>query len=166
MRTGEITYYAAPGAEESSAQASAKGLVQQYGYSAGPVMLVNIDSIESYFLTLKDNQGLVKRYALVNKEDYNIVTVEETVDKAVLSYRQKITTLETQGDSGVVESVYEAVIDGNTTYIFKLVGIDTYYLSDITVSYDQHTKLIPGATIDVSYNQYGNTRVVTNLTFE
>lgn len=166
MRTGEITYYAAPGAEESSAQASAKGLVQQYGYSAGPVMLVNIDSIESYFLTLKDNQGLVKRYALVNKEDYNIVTVEETVDKAVLSYRQKITTLETQGDSGVVESVYEAVIDGNTTYIFKLVGIDTYYLSDITVSYAQHAKLIPGATIDVSYNQYGNTRVVTNLTFE
>ncbi|MBQ8299766.1 MAG: hypothetical protein IJX99_07960 [Clostridia bacterium] len=166
MRTGEITYYAAPGAEESSAQASAKGLVQQYGYSAGPVMLVNIDGIESYFLTLKDNQGLVKRYALVNKEDYNIVAVEEMVDKVVFSYRQKVTTLEAQGDAGVVESVYEAVINGNTTYIFKLVGIDTYYLSDISVSYAQHSRLTAGTTVELSYIEQSDVRIVENITFK
>lgn len=163
MRTGEITYYAAPGAEESSAQASARGLVQQYGYSSGPVMLVNIDGIESYFLTLKDNQGLVKRYALVNKADYNIVAVEETVDKVVFSYRQKVTKLEAQGDTGVVESCYTAVINGNTTYIFRLVGIDTYYLSDISNSYAQNEKLTPGASIELTYLEQGNVRIVENL---
>lgn len=166
MRSGEISYYAAPGAEESSAQASAKGLVQQYGYSSGPVMLVNIDGIESYFLTLKDAQGLVKRYALVNKEDYNVVAVEETIEDVVYSYRKKVSTVEAQGDAGTIESVYTAVIDGNTTYVFKLVGIDTYYLSDVSVSYDQHYHLTAGANVELSYIEQNDIRIVNEITFK
>ncbi len=166
MKTGEVNYYTSPGAEESSAQSSAAGLVANYGYKAGPVMLVTIDGVESYFMTLKDNNGLVKRYALVNKEDYNIATVEDTVADTVYSYRTMFSSIETIGNSGIVESVYTAIIDGNTTYIFKLVGIDNFYLSDIEVSFEQHEKLIVGAEVDVTYNELGNKRMVNSISFK
>ncbi len=174
MRNGETKYFSNPGAEESSAQESAKGLVQQYGYSAGSVMLVNISGEETYFFTLKDNQKLVKMYALVNKVDYTRVVVEDSIEKAVAAYEEKLGTYEppvvetpeAKTVESTVTSVYEVTVDGNTMYIFYIEGNDTLFISKISNSYEQPAKLIVGSVVAVTYNKVDNTNVVSDISFK
>ncbi len=85
-RTGEYKYYAVNGAEEHSAMAAAEGEVQEKRYVASFPALVNIANEPSYIMVLKDAGGLVKLYALVNVEQYNIVATGETQAEAVAAY--------------------------------------------------------------------------------
>ena len=175
MRNGEATYYPDPGAEESSAQASARGLVQQYGYSAGPVMLVNINDEQTYFFALKDNQLLIKKYALVNKADYTIVVVEDSIEQAVNVYREKLNLVSTEPVieapieekpvTGIVSSVYEVTMDGNTMFIIYLEGKNELYVSTIANSFEQPAKLIPTASVTMNYTVANDTNMVNEITF-
>ena len=72
-RTKETTFYKIAGATETSAMKSAEGKVQNLGYSSSFPLLLNIENEPTYFMTLKDNQGLVKQYAFVNVDDYSKV---------------------------------------------------------------------------------------------
>lgn len=87
-RTGESKYYTIAGAEEHSAMDSAEGQVQNLGYEASFPSLINIDGVPTYIMVLKDNAGLVKMYALVNVEKYNIVATGTTQREALSSYRK------------------------------------------------------------------------------
>ncbi len=87
-RTGEYKFYPVVGAEEHSAMAAAQGEVQEKGYVASFPSLVNISGEATYIMVLKDNYGLVKLYALVNVEQYNIVATGETQKKAVEAYEK------------------------------------------------------------------------------
>lgn len=166
VRTGKITYYSNPGSEESSAQASAQGVVQQYGYQAGPVMLVNIDGIETYFMTLKDNQMLVKKYALVNKENYTIAIVEDSVEQAVSSYRAKFASdkkTETVETTGSISELYTAIKNGNTNYYFKLQNDSKLYVSSIENN-DQQVIMKIGDTVNIRYVLINDdTAIVQNI---
>ena len=175
MRNGEATYYSDPGAEESSAQASAKGVVQQYNYSAGPVMLVNINGEQTYFFTLKDNQDLIRKYALVNKTNYALVVVEDTIEQAVNVYCEKLNLesnepiVEAPGEkktaTGIVSSVYEVTVDGNTMFIFYIEGNKEFFISTITNSYEQPAKLIPTANVTINYTVENGNNVVNTIKF-
>ena len=176
MRNGEATYYADPGAEESSAQESAKGVVQQFSYAAGPAMLVNINGEQTYFLTLKDNQNLIRMYALVNKTNYALVVVEDSIEKAVTVYREKLNLdtdeplieapIEEKTLTGLVTSVYEVTLDGNTMFIFYLEGNDELFISTISNSYEQPAKLIPSANVTITYNVVDGNNVVNEIKFK
>lgn len=174
LRTGEYLYFADPGAEESSAQESAKGLVQQYGYTAGPVMLINVDGEQTYFCALKDAQNLVKKYALVNKTDYTKVVVEDTMEDAIKVYQEKmgntsepdIEASEAKAAEGVVSAVYEVTVDGNTMFIFYLEGSDEYYVSTIGNSFEQPAKLVVGSTVAIVYSVVDDTNVVNEINFK
>ena len=87
-RTGESKYYTIAGAEEHSAMESAEGQVQNLGYEASFPSLINIDGVPTYIMVLKDNAGLVKMYAMVNVEKYNIVATGTTQREALASYRK------------------------------------------------------------------------------
>ncbi len=87
-RTGESKYFSIAGAEEHSAMSSAEGQVQNLGYEASFPSLINISSVPTYIMVLKDNAGLVKMYALVNVEKYNIVATGATQKEALASYRK------------------------------------------------------------------------------
>lgn len=87
-RTGEYKYYPVVGAEEHSAMAAAEGEVQEKGYVASFPSLVNISGQASYIMVLKDDGGLVKRYALVNVENYGYVGVGETQAEAIADYKR------------------------------------------------------------------------------
>ncbi len=87
-RTGESKYYTIAGAEEHSAMESAEGQVQNLGYEASFPSLINIDGVPTYIMVLKDNAGLVKMYALVNVEKYNIVATGSTQREALATYRK------------------------------------------------------------------------------
>ena len=49
---------------------SAQGEVQDLGYQAAFPLLLNISGEPTYFIALKDDAGLVKKYAMVNVEKY------------------------------------------------------------------------------------------------
>ena len=98
LRTCECKYYEIAGAEEYSAMSSAEGQVQHLGYTAAFPSLINIDGSPTYIMVLKDNAGLVKMYAMVNVQKYNIVATGSTQKETLMQYRRLLK------DNGILES--------------------------------------------------------------
>ncbi len=130
LRTKEARQYTMNGAEEYSAMESAEGMIQEKKYIATFPILVNIADTPSYFISLKDNAGLVKAYSFVSVEDYQIVGVADTISGANTEYRRLLKDLggvkEEEKPESVtteviinVEAVSSAVVDGNTVYYIK-----------------------------------------------
>lgn len=143
LRTGEVNYYAAAGAEEYSAINTARGATQEKNYTASFPILVNLDGRPTYILSLKDDAGLVKAYALVDVQNYQKVSVTNADQgiKAAVSVYQKMmglnssedVVIETKTKEFTVSEVNTAVVDGNTMYYILTTDGDVY-LSSITVS--------------------------------
>ena len=77
QRTKEAFFYNTTGATEMAAQKSAQGKVQDMGWKASFPILLNIDGEATYFTALKDDSNIVKSYAMVNVEQYNVVAIPE-----------------------------------------------------------------------------------------
>lgn len=75
QRTKEAYFYNTTGATELAAEQSAQGRVQDMGWKASFPILLNIDGQATYFMALKDNSNVVKSYAMVNVEQYNVVAI-------------------------------------------------------------------------------------------
>ena len=114
---------------------SAQGVVQHLNYSATFPLLLNIADQPTYFMALKDNAGLVKMYAMVNVQQYNIVATGSTVAECEAQYHTLLSQnhitvtpqVETVTLSGTVAEIRTAVIDGNSFYYFRLEGRAPYY---------------------------------------
>lgn len=130
LRTKEATMYPLTAAEEFSAMRSAEGSVQETSYAATFPLLINIQGKPLYILTLKDNSGLIKEYALVDAQNYQRVYTAPSVERLLDLYAQEnpvdvenlpsLDELETK--VGEVESVEAVVVDGNTVYYFLVDG--------------------------------------------
>ena len=132
QRTKSAKYYPCAGAEEYSAMDSAQGVVQHLGYQATFPLLMNVDGQPSYFMSLKDNAGLVKMYAMVNVQNYNVVATGNSLPECQNSYakllRQEGLSQEAQtGIDGVIDEIRTAVIEGNSWYYFRLIGEQHFY---------------------------------------
>ena len=157
-RTGEVCYYYCPGAEETSAMSAAEGLVQNLGYVSTFPTILNVDGEETYFMLLKDNAGLVQRYALCNIKNYAKVVEAETFEKALTLYKEKIGTktpeeLEKEEKleaSGLIKELYQAQIDGCTFYYFKIEGSNNLYMSSIKNS-NKQVLLKEGTKVTLKY---------------
>ncbi len=86
-RTGETRYIACSGADEFSAMSAAEGEVQEKRYQASFPSLIQLDSVPTYIMVLKDNAGLVKMYACVNVEQYNIVATAARQADCIARYK-------------------------------------------------------------------------------
>ena len=140
QRTKETHFYSVAGATEASAQASAMSQVQQMRYVATFPLLLNIADQPTYFMSLKGEDGLVKMYAMVNVQQYNIVETGSTVAECEANYRRALADsgLISDGDaeavpsdqeeiSGAIAEIRTAVLDGNSYYVLRLEGQDTFY---------------------------------------
>ena len=121
-RTSETKFVTVAGADEFSGMRSAEGEVQEKRYTASFPSLINVDGTPTYIMVLKDASGLVRMYAAVNVEQYNIVSIAATQTECIEKYRRLL------GQEGVTEedtSDYKEVritvkklekidIDGNT----------------------------------------------------
>lgn len=142
LRTKETKFYPVPGATEYSAMDSAQGQVQHLKYTATFPLLLNISDRPTYFISLKDAAGLVKMYAFVDVAQYQIVGTGSTIDEARRNYRAALNleddTVDIPKDeisvSGIVESVADVVVSGNTCYYFTLEEDDAVYTALVTVS--------------------------------
>ena len=154
-KTGEVIRYNCSGAEESSAQASAESLVQDLRYVATFPTMLNVNGEETYFMLLKDKAGLVQRYALCNVKNYTKVVQAETLKDAVNLYLEKLgvennQNKEVQNISGKITELYNAEIEGNTYYYFKIENSDNLYMSSIQNS-NKQVLLKIGTKIDIDY---------------
>ncbi len=141
QRTKETHFYEAAGATEVSAQSSAEGVVQHLRYLATFPLLLNVDGQPTYFMALKDNSQLVKMYAMVNVEQYQIVATGTTVEECEMEYLRLLQQNNlSSGDSGedqpqpttqdvegVIDDLRSAVIEGNTYYFVSLENSDVYF---------------------------------------
>ena len=140
QRTKETHFYSVAGATEASAQASAMSQVQQMRYVATFPLLLNIADQPTYFMSLKGEDGLVKMYAMVNVQQYNIVETGSTVAECEANYRRALADsgLISDGDaeavpsdqeeiSGAIAEIRTAVLDGNSYFFLRLEGQDTFY---------------------------------------
>lgn len=111
QRTSEARYYSISGAEEYSAMASAEGEVQEKKYTASFPSLINVDGNPTYIMVLVDNGGLVKMYAMVNVEQYNLVATGESQSEVFAKYRKLLKTEGISGNGGSGSDDGESVVD-------------------------------------------------------
>ena len=139
QRTKETRYYPCAGADEYSAMSSAEGILQQMRYTATFPLLLNISGEPTYFMAMKDNAGLVKQYAMVNVQEYQIVATGTTPEACEAAYVQLLIESNTiSGDAGqelisknqidgTIAEIRTAVLEGNTYYFLRLEGQPTFY---------------------------------------
>jgi len=143
QRTKETRYYPCAGATEYSAMSSAEGVVQHLNYKATFPLLLNIHSEPTYFIALKDNAGLVKMYAMVNVQQYQIVATGASVSECSANYSKLLTQNNIVGEAeslpqdevtGRISDIRSAVIDGNTVFYIQLESGKTYYAISASAS--------------------------------
>lgn len=139
QRTKEANYYPMAGAKEYSARDSAQGAVQQYGYKATFPLLLNVSGQPTYFMALKDASQLVKMYAMVNVQQYQVVATGSTLAQCEKNYRNLLSEYnihvgaESQDSiTGTVAEIRSAVLEGNTRYFIRLEGESWFYTISIT----------------------------------
>lgn len=140
QRTMETRYYEVEGATELSAMSSAEGQVQNLGYRASFPLLLNIADEPTYFMALKDDAGLVKKYAMVNVQKYQWVAIGDTIEECEKDYKELLSTngivSQSQGErleiSGVIELIAPVVIDGSTHYYIGITGSDELFDVDVS----------------------------------
>ena len=133
QRTKETHFYSIAGATETSAMASAQSQVQQMRYNATFPLLLNIADQPTYFMALKGDDGLVKMYAMVNVEQYQIVETGQTVAACESNYRQALANAgligagqtgvsggDVRTQDGIIAEIRTSVIDGNTHFYVRL----------------------------------------------
>ena len=167
QRTKTARFYSIAGAEEFSAMDSAEGAVQQYEYSAAFPLLLNIKGQPTYFLPLKDASSLVKMYAMVNVQQYQIVAYGTSLAECEENYETlliKNGLIETTSDIpeepaedkyeteiiGVITGIREAVIEGTTIYYVTVDSLPEKYIRLSAADNENAAILNIGDTITVS----------------
>lgn len=168
MVTKEPIMYQMAGATEEAAQRSAEGKVQQYGYYASFPLIINFDGTPTYFMTLKDIDGLIKQYAYVSVKDFLVVGVGESMQDAKLDYEKALR--QNPGSSTVIggdeaveikgtvyrinqeivagETVYRFILNENKELVFEAQGTVSEMLSltqvgdSVTVTYRESSSAI------------------------
>ncbi len=141
QRTMETKYYKVEGATEASAMSSAEGQVQNLKYKATFPLLLNISDEPTYFIALKDDAGLVKKYAMVNVQKYQIVAIGDSVSQCEDNYLELLfsngvkeaekDTREVKKVTGSITKIAQAVIDGTSHYYLMVEGSEDIF--DISV---------------------------------
>ncbi len=172
LRTKDTKFYKISSAEEFSAMESAEGAVQEKGYRSTFPILLNIDNKPTYFMSLKDEAGLVKMYALVDAQNYQKVSIGTTVNNVVSTHMGRdITNIQSEEDEeptellnikGKILSIESVVIEGNTHYYFILDNSNKIFIANIEIS-----EKLPFIKVDdevnIEYYEKNNLNQVTKL---
>lgn len=172
QRTMETKYYSVEGAIEDSAMSSAEGQVQNLGYQATFPLLLNIEGEPTYFIALKDAAGLVKKYAMVNVQKYQIVAIGDTVTECegeytTLMYENGIKTVAkdtrtVQEVTGKITKIAQGVISGNSHYYLMIEGSDDIF--DVSVvDFIDIIKYEEGQEVTVEYKEGTEANTVLSL---
>ena len=172
QRTMETKFYEVEGATEASAMSSAEGQVQNLKYKATFPLLLNISGEPTYFIALKDDAGLVKMYAMVNVQKYQIVAVGDTVSECEAAYSDLMYEngiSESKEDTGdiltikaPITKIAQGVVDGNSHYYIMVEGSEDIFDIPVTdfidiIRYDA------GDEVSIEYRKGEQTNTVLSL---
>ena len=171
-RTGNTKLYKTSGAIETASMKSAEGKVQQYGYKATFPYLINIQNEPTYFMTLKDSNGLVKQYAMVNVKNYNTVGVGDTLQGTLNKYLEGLTntSISLEGDSkeevvkGEVERIGVVIKDGTSIYDVKLKDNEHIYQISTETARDAALTVV-GDSVEMKFIKVGSSRYIIVSSF-
>lgn len=166
-RTGKTTMYKTSGATETAAMKSAEGKVQQYKYTATFPYLINIQNEPTYFMTLKDANGLVKNYAMVNVKNYNTVAVGDSLQATLNKYLEVLTntniSLEGSNSAKVIEGEIEriglVIKEGTSIYDIKLKGSDNIYSVSTETAREVALSSV-GDKVKIEYMNVGDSKYI------
>ena len=173
QRTMETKYYEVEGATESSAMSSAEGQVQNLHYTATFPLLLNISGEPTYFIALKDDAGLVKKYAMVNVQKYQIVAIGDSVSQCEENYLELLLssgvkeaekdTREVLTVTGKITKIAQAVIDGTSHYYLMIT--DSEDIFDISVvDFIDVVRCEEGQKVTMEYKEGEKANTVLSLT--
>lgn len=172
QRTMETKFYEVEGATEASAMSSAEGQVQNLHYVATFPLLLNISGEPTYFIALKDDAGLVKKYAMVNVQKYQIVAIGDTVsaceeDYSQLMYENGIKktpedTRDVKTVTAAITKMAQGVVEGNSHYYIMLEGSDEIFDVPV-VDFLEIIKYDTGDEITVEYKEGKTCNTVLSL---
>lgn len=162
MRTAQSKYYPVSGANEQSAMAAAEGQVQHLGYSSAFPSLINVAGKPTYVMILKDKGGLVKMFAMVNVEKYNIVATSATQKGVLKEYKRlmKEEGIVSSKDAGIdseqtkeiqITDIQFIPIDGNT-YVYITDKEGQVYKQEFSKN-EEMIKYKPGMKIKIKYEK-------------
>lgn len=172
QRTMETKYYAVEGATESSAMDSAEGQVQNLKYHATFPLLLNMSGEPTYFIALKDDAGLVKKYAMVNVQKYQLVAIGDTVAQCEEQYNKMLLTdgvieeeedtREVQTVTGKITKIAQGVVDGNSHYYVMTEGNDSIF--DVSVvDFIDIIRYEVGQEVTIEYKEGEKTNTVLSM---
>lgn len=160
MVTKEPYMYQMAGATEYAAQQSAEGKVQHLGYKASFPLIINVSGQPTYFMPLKDKEGLIKQYAMVSVTNYSIVGTGENVNQAIADYQRGLTSdasgnldtdLESAKFTGTVQRIAAEITNNDTNYkviLEQKPGV--IFVLPASLS-DQLAVTMPGDRVTVEY---------------
>ncbi len=163
MVTKESKLYRISGATEMAGMHSAEGAVQQFGYRATSPIIINHKGVPTYFITLKDNSGLIKQFAFVSVENVTLVGVGDTISEALRDYNGDLGSTNTfETTEGELLTISSTIARINSepgeigyTYNFMLNDItDTIFFAyqDAT---PELSLTIPGDEVEIEYYDSG-----------
>ena len=172
QRTMETRFYEVEGATEQSAMDSAEGQVQNLHYTATFPLLLNISGEPTYFIALKDDAGLVKMYAMVNVQKYQIVATGDTVSECEEQYTSLMyengikeveeDTREILTAEGKIMKIAQGVVDGNSHYYIMIEGSDGIFDVPV-VDYIDVIRYNVGDEVTVEYKEGEKTNTVLSI---
>lgn len=175
QRTMETRYYEVEGATEAAAMSSAEGQVQNLKYTATFPLLLNISGEPTYFIALKDDAGLVKKYAMVNVQRYQIVAIGDSVSQCEENYLELLLsngvkeeekdTREVLEISGKITKIAQAVLDGTSHYYLMVEGSEEIFDASV-VDFIDVVRCEVGQEITMEYKKGEKANTVMSLTFE
>lgn len=172
QRTMETKFYKIEGATEDSAMSSAEGQVQNLKYHATFPLLLNISGEPTYFIALKDDAGLVKKYAMVNVQKYQIVAIGNSVSECEEAYSKLMyqngikveeeDTREIEKVTAKITKIAQGVIEGNSHYYIMLEGTDDIF--DVSVvDYIDIIRYNVGDEVTIEFKKDEKSNIVLSL---
>ena len=147
---------------------AAQGEVQEKGYVASFPSLINVEGEATYIMVLKDENGLVKLYALVNVENYSIVATGDSQTTAKMAYldelakrgvitEEELPAPETKTAEIRVEAVRLATVGGET--VVYLTAQDGVVYRGSLASDESLILVTEGMTLTVEYSDTDHERI-------
>lgn len=175
QRTMETKYYKVEGATEASAMSSAEGQVQNLKYTATFPLLLNISDEPTYFIALKDDSGLVKKYAMVNVQKYQIVAIGDSVSQCEENYLELLfsngvkevekDTREVKTITGKITKIAQGVIEGTSHYYLMLENSEDIFDASV-VDFIDVVRCEPGQEVTIEYKEDKKANLVLSLEFD
>ena len=123
-------------------------------------------------MALKDDAGLVKKYAMVNVQKYQIVAIGDSVSQCEENYLDLLLsngvkevekdTREVMTATGKITKIAQAVIEGSSHYYIMLEGSDEIF--DVSVvDFIDIVKYDVGQEVTIEYKQGEKANTVMSL---